>query len=409
MCLNPTYGLDKNLTLLLRFHKRVTYFLDGKQLPYSFRNTYEFFNIFPKDDFENLYTRLCYFDLHGLCRPCITSYACNKCRECISAKCNNLKSRLALEAASYDEQPIFFTLTFDDSSIPMSKDINGRSVQIPWTIDYAKKSISLFLKRLHTAISRCGLDSLNVGFRHFYISEFGPKTNRIHFHGFIFNHGVTFKTIKAYHDIFSSCWSKGFVYVSFTQSLSSFGYCTKYIFKNIFKKQDYICDYSTKGGSLGVPYFLKNNINPLKEEIVCSTVLGQYSCSVPRQIRNYLCPQFSRILPKFHIICNLLFGALSCEPSLIPKLNIVINFYKNIYGLDISLSDYSPCSISPYYRKILLGVLDHLLDLINNFNYNLYFSRFLNNSLSTESLDPPFHSHCKEYLFKDFSLSNDFL
>jgi hypothetical protein len=125
---------------------------------------------------------------------------CGKCAPCMNRIRNQWTFRLEQELKN-SSTAWFITLTHAEEN-------NNGNVQ--------KETIQLFLKRLRKYSK----------FRYYIISEYGPETNRPHYHGLIFN-------FNASHDRFNELlwktWGKGFISVG-QVSTASINYCTGYMF-----------------------------------------------------------------------------------------------------------------------------------------------------------------------------------
>lgn len=97
---------------------------------------------------------------------------CGKCLECLQAYQNSWFVRFYYELISTDKA-VFFTLTYNDDSVPTLVDKNGEVFKTVY-----KPHVQLWLKRLRTR--------LNHKFKYFITSEYGPKTLRPHYHGLFF-------------------------------------------------------------------------------------------------------------------------------------------------------------------------------------------------------------------------------
>lgn len=90
---------------------------------------------------------------------------CGKCTLCLERRRKEWVRRLQLEA--FDNPCTFLTLTYNDKNL---RDCN-------------KPDIQRFLKRFRQ-LSRKGLDLSN--FKYFFVSEYGSKTHRPHYHAILF-------------------------------------------------------------------------------------------------------------------------------------------------------------------------------------------------------------------------------
>lgn len=298
---------------------------------------------------------------------------CGKCDSCARSRSSNIRSRLLLEACAYNEFPLFVTLTYNDQSLPQSFDENMNCIDLPFTYEYLAKGSRYFLKRLHTNISRIG--KFNHSFRHFVVSEHGSLHNRVHLHLILFNHGVKATDLFEFTDLLRSTWSKGNVDVRFVFSASGLSYVSKYVFKQRMNRTvpEYF-SFSTVGGSLGVPYFIKNNINisQLPDSKVTVNYFGAIrELYVPKQIFDYFVRPFCRNFPSFSIFVSNIRNYFSTVSSLHPAKTLLesltsIYFYSSLS--DIKFVEQS--SVTPFTDE-LLQLLDAFVSYFDSRNYDL--------------------------------------
>lgn len=135
---------------------------------------------------------------------------CGTCEYCQSRRRNEWRTRLLLEYdAMSDKRNYFVTLTFNQRNY-------DRFVVNKENNDVAK-SLSLFYDRFRKAIGPC---------RYFFISELGSCSDRLHFHGILFNvpKNVTKKSLER-------LWKYGFVDISRLVDDRAVKYCIKYVAK----------------------------------------------------------------------------------------------------------------------------------------------------------------------------------
>lgn len=137
---------------------------------------------------------------------------CGKCVGCIRRRQNDWIVRLT-EEQKVSFRTFFFTLTYDEDSIP--KDIDtGTNVLYP-------RDIQLFMKRL-----RKQLDVLGIKVRYFICGEYGPKTKRPHYHGlFFFKQDIMLCDLRRYMDF---AWNLGWISLSKVTE-ARIAYCAKYM------------------------------------------------------------------------------------------------------------------------------------------------------------------------------------
>lgn len=101
---------------------------------------------------------------------------------------------------------VFITLTYDDENLPSE----GQTPQAQ------KKPVQLFLKRLRAALPQ--------KLRYFICSEYGDRTNRLHFHGIIF--GASMFDAKAIDEAWGLGWT-----LTGECNQKTINYVTKYVTK----------------------------------------------------------------------------------------------------------------------------------------------------------------------------------
>lgn len=128
---------------------------------------------------------------------------CGKCVSCLKTRRNGWRMRLMAEFYRYPSSA-FITLTFNDESLDKFK-------------DNPNKAVRLFLDRFRKFFGK--------SIRHFIVPEFGSKTERLHYHGILFNLPPIFD-----EDVLASIWKYGFVYVGYCNA-KTINYVIKYITK----------------------------------------------------------------------------------------------------------------------------------------------------------------------------------
>lgn len=151
----------------------------------------------------------------GNTHPLCLEVACGKCEECIGQKTSALKNAIKLEMASTGLRPWFLTLTYRTECLPFDG-VNKRHVQS-------------FLKRLR---SRLAYHFKDLGeFRTFYVSEYGSKYHRPHYHMLIFGiDPLRYMSYSTFHGIIADCWRYGFTH----ERQCDIG-CAKYVSKYLYK------------------------------------------------------------------------------------------------------------------------------------------------------------------------------
>lgn len=107
-------------------------------------------------------------ELFGTPRPpdLYIDVPCGWCFSCQKKRLGGYNLRLKFEHCKYPDSTYFVTLTFDQPSLKRFKNDTNKAVR-------------LFLDRYR---KKCG-----VSVRHFFMSEYGEKKGRLHYHGFLFN------------------------------------------------------------------------------------------------------------------------------------------------------------------------------------------------------------------------------
>lgn len=240
------------------------------------------------------------YTLDGLTMPLYLEVPCGHCSVCVYKKQNDIKNKLLLEQASYDCQPLFLTLTYNDFNLPAD------GVSIP--------DVQKFLKRFRAYVEYN--HPINQHFRYCCFSEYGGTgTRRPHYHILIFGFQCSPRDILKLQDDFNTCWGLGFVYLEHCDH-QGFEYCSKYVCKGSNvppgKNPNFRLS-SRRGGGLGVPLFRDESIYlrliQSAHPTISVKILGKsMRVFVPKSIRQYLCKsprQFvpQRILNHFKSFC----------------------------------------------------------------------------------------------------------
>lgn len=134
----------------------------------------------------------------------VEAFPCGRCMPCRINRSSIWSTRMILESYAHGDS-VFVTLTYNDESLPADQ---GRQSQ--------RADVRAFLQRLRRALPQ--------RIRYFICPEFGPKTNRLHYHGILF--GVS--TFDAAAVDFA--WQKGFTQVGDCNT-KTIAYCAKYVLK----------------------------------------------------------------------------------------------------------------------------------------------------------------------------------
>lgn len=176
---------------------------------------------------------------------------CGKCIDCVNHRASDWRQRCLLECKTTD-MVFFSTMTIDDEHMPKTLGF----------VHPSKRMIQLFHKRLRISITR---RKLNLTFKYFLASEFGPQTKnqhkvkskfkRPHYHALYFVNG---EDAKYFPYIFEKIWNFGFCYIEQCRSKErSSSYIVKYVsasgqnpyFGNKVKLDDYVSFFRASSSS----------------------------------------------------------------------------------------------------------------------------------------------------------------
>lgn len=130
---------------------------------------------------------------------------CGQCMECRVRRQQEWALRILLECF-YRPHNTFITLTYSDDYIP-----EGRTL--------SKRDCQLFIKRLRKNTKK--------QFRYFLAGEYGPQTNRPHYHAILFG----METSSWLEQMVTSSWNMGYIQISPVNSA----------------RARYVASYATKG------------------------------------------------------------------------------------------------------------------------------------------------------------------
>lgn len=148
--------------------------------------------------------------------PLYLEVPCGHCDNCRATKVYSFVHRCKLESMSYNCQPIFLTLTYENKFLPKNG-VNLRDVQ-------------LFLKRLRINLQRNGY---SAKIRYVCVSEYG-KHGRPHYHAILWNlHQTDILSFKQIGEIIKESWSNGFIMLRLIDLSNdkAFFYTSKYLRK----------------------------------------------------------------------------------------------------------------------------------------------------------------------------------
>ncbi len=189
---------------------------------------------------------------------------CGRCMGCRMDRSRAWADRMLLELADNDYKAIFVTLTYDEAHVPLVRPRDSGYYFLPgddestylsndetWLLDACDvpktrtlrvRDTQLFFKRLRKAFS-------GVRIRYFLAGEYGPKTQRPHYHAIIY--GLTVSDfpdsiVLKYNDLgqplfqsdfFSSIWRNGFCSLAVV-NWHTCSYVARYTMKKLYKSDD---------------------------------------------------------------------------------------------------------------------------------------------------------------------------
>lgn len=207
--------------------------------------------------------QISYRSLHlfkdGVIRPISNSIVvpCNKCLECLKTRRNQWFLR-AWQQFENSDSAIFITLTYNNDNLPFA----GVSV----------RDIQLFIKRVREENRKYTDKKLS----YYFVSEYGNKHKRPHYHGIIYNCELDI-------DVIEEKWNKGFIYVGEVNS-KSINYVSKYIGKIKFVPRGQRKNFILFSKSLGMD-FIKNHPLYSKKYFRVYTDKSSYIIPLPRSWR----------------------------------------------------------------------------------------------------------------------------
>lgn len=144
---------------------------------------------------------------------------CGKCALCLSAKRTDWSVRLQLHTWSYDQMPLFVTLTYDPAHVPFG------SYKPTLCRSDVRKFIKMYKDRYHLHDRK---------FTYFGCGEYGDRFDRPHYHIIIFGDIRLYELYqqseeKARNRLYD-VWKKGLVHIC-VADWSGIHYVTKYVLK----------------------------------------------------------------------------------------------------------------------------------------------------------------------------------
>lgn len=117
---------------------------------------------------------------------------CGKCLRCKQQRASEWTIKLINEGKYYKKK-CFITLTFDNKKLidTNSKSYKyGANASFLWNIEYSKKYVTKFIKRLREKIKP-------IKIKYFKVGEYGDKNHRPHYHLIIFGYNFDKDRVKA--------------------------------------------------------------------------------------------------------------------------------------------------------------------------------------------------------------------
>lgn len=203
---------------------------------------------------------------------------CGKCPECIAQKRAewSLRSQLEYDWCVRNGGYVYFdTLTYTNDKLPRFRD----------HACFQRKHIQDFLKRLRKRIAT-ELKITQRAFRYFYVSEYGHKYKRPHYHILFFiSSDIPVAKFKKY---ISDSWIFGFTDLTSVRNplngIVKSQLCCEYVAKYVSKPDDYIGDlYESMRGDISKDDFRKY-FYPFHQQ---STGFGESLLFDSRQLENF--------------------------------------------------------------------------------------------------------------------------
>lgn len=193
---------------------------------------------------------------------------CGWCIECRKKKANEWRLRLSIENAN-NTNGIFVTFTISDEYFEELIEAAGGSVE---PADIAKIAVRRFCERWRKKFKK--------SIKHFFVSELGENTSRLHLHGIIFT-AEEKETIR-------NIWKYGHIFCGYCNQ-NTINYVTKYILKFDAKHADFKPTILVSPG-LGKAYISEDNkiIHKFRNEKTKEhTDICGHKIGLPIYYRNY--------------------------------------------------------------------------------------------------------------------------
>lgn len=407
MCLNPRIIINPRFVQMSSLGRFPMYSIHGCDGFYN-RNALDEFdykrfsvrrNGITKD---NLSKHIAY-NFKGETLPLYIEVPCGKCKACVASKRTSFKSAMLLEQYGHENPPLFLTLTYSDSHLP----VDGVSV----------RDVQLFIKRFR-AYMKYNYPNFSK-FRYVCFSEYGSLRHRPHYHLIIFGSHIgnesPRRVLELEKELFR-CWQKGFVYLKLCDT-GCFNYVSKYVCKGSNvppgKNPNFKLS-SRRNGGIGVPSFedeslylkVLNAPHPLIKLKVMGKVFNVYipksvrerlfrsprSFYNPNAIKNYKrfvylsallkngCLEFPDFGAHFHHVLAL--HGVPCTYSILPpEIHEKFGFL-NYSGVTVVIPSYirdsniwSPSTLSPYIQEYI-NLYKYLQNFVIDFS-NLFEMQYL--------------------------------
>lgn len=261
---------------------------------------------------------------------------CCHCVLCQKKRRNRISSRAVLESINHQNPPLFVTLTYSQEHYNFDvKDVTNHT-----------REIQLFNKRLRKA-----LQPYQLTYKYIFVSEFGSKFGRLHYHALLFglnepelmeleNNQTIYrkpdapKQVYKLTNIISKAWNKGIIELEEAKDLSG-KYVSKYIGKSSDGKQTKVL----KSIKLGAKFLTQDKI----EEIRQNTSKNSFYVLVNNNIEEI--PLYSWIATKVY-------------PSLARQLSqefreLLFKTYKDLVYYDTNFYLYRRTTNSAYYKPFM--------------------------------------------------------
>ncbi len=156
------------------------------------------------------------------------------CGGCIPCKVNKQRkwlARLLLEAAHYEDEVLFVTLTYNPENLPLCQNLDAEEKTLVGTL--RKSDLQAFTRRIQrlksTIRSRMNLSAKPV--RYYAVGEYGTKSERPHYHLILFG------LASQCEETIAKAWPGGFICLRPAES-TNMRYTLKYTLKGLTKDPD---------------------------------------------------------------------------------------------------------------------------------------------------------------------------